>query len=401
MKSLSETFHLPITELDHAISGLFTSQRTTGSSIQFFDDTGNRDAENVIVELLFKDVDSKKAELRSGPKCNRTTFRKVLSKIKEEVEQSTPSVGRSIIFTEVPIGGCFRYLNEFQISPPPADAPMPKSILGLPPHPMLLEFSFEKSLNEVINNYRIMKKTFELSSLLNLFLNRRVWMREWTLRKGWVYCDDDRVTKLCTLIYGYKFSQHDKYSNFKEIKEYKPLPSVNPSDYFHPANSLIYRGDGLKVPSSLNELLDKAYGLRKDNSAKLLNAAKSFLIASKLWDTSETAAYLATVNAIESIVPPSRKGRCQTCNQPLERLTKSFKTFMNKYTYEYDDERIKEVKEKIYKTRSKIAHSCLLFGKDSLPYWSQPFEVRHEVEGHILRCLCREAIINWFNDNRG
>lgn len=397
MKSWSITFHLPIVELDLAISGLFKSQRMVGTSIQFFDDTGNHDSENVVIELLIKNEDSIEVELRAGPKCNRTTFRKVISIIEEEVKKSTPSIGRMMILSEVPISGYFRYLNEFQILPPPSDAPKPKHSLGLPPHPILLEFSFDKSLNEAINNYRIMKKAYELSSLLNLFLNRRVWMRDWTLRKGWVYCDEERVTKLCTLLYGYKFSKRDKYADFKETKDYKSIPSVSPSDYFHPASSYL-RGSGLNVSSNLPELFDKAFRLHKTKHKKVLNVAKLFSIASKLWDVSETAAYLATVNTLESVITPSSKEKCKTCHKQLEGPTQPFKKFMNKYTSASDDELIKKVKEKIYKTRSKIAHNGILLGEDRHPYWFQPFEDRHKVEGHILRCLVREAIINWFTD---
>jgi hypothetical protein len=243
-----------------------------------------------------------------------------------------------------------------------------------------------------------MKKTYELSSLLNLFLNRRVWTRDFTLRQVWV--EDERVTKLCTLLYGYKFSERDKYADFREIKDYKPMPSINPSDYLHPSNSFYIDISGeLNVPSNLNELLDKVFRLRKDKRKKLLNVAKLFSIASKLWDASETAAYLATVNTIESIVAPSRsKERCETCNKLLEGPTKSFEKFMEKNTSTYNDEFIERVKNKIYKTRSNITHGGILLGEDRNPYWYDPSAYRHKVEGHILRCLVREAIINWFTD---
>jgi hypothetical protein len=220
-------------------------------------------------------------------------------------------------------------------------------------------------------------------------------MRDFTLRKGWVDCDDDRVTKLCTLLYGYKFSRTNKYSDFKDTKDYKPIPSIDQSDYFHPQNSL-YRVGDLKVPSNLNELLDKVFRLHNEKREKLLNVAKLYSIASKLWDVSETAAYLTTVNTIESILPTSTEKTCETCGKRLEGLTNKFKEFMDRNASDYDDDELIKVKNKIYRTRGKITHGGILLGEDRNPYWSKPFMDKHATEGHILRCLVRKAIINWF-----
>lgn len=393
----SITFNASIEELFHAISVFFERSRTAGTLIQFLDES-----ESVIVELLINNKTPKQLELRTGTKCTPATFDKVKSAIDEAITESTPSVSRSIIFCDEPIDGYFRYGDDFQILPPPDDAPKPRyNAEG--PHPMRLEFSFDKSSNEVINNYRISKKTFELSSLLNLFLNRRVWTRDFTFRKGWVWCDDEKVTKLCTLLYGYNFSPSDKYSDFTETKNYRLISSVEPSAYYHFTSNL-YNGRSLEVPSNLNELLDIAFR-NSETHEELLNITKLFSVASKLWDSSETAAYLSTVNTIESIVEKrrSKSKRCKTCNKELEGPTKAFKGFIEKYTTKSDDELIEKIKKNIYTTRSRITHGGLLLGNDQQPYWIQLDQNSYKrslEEGRVLRCLVREAIINWLTDTK-
>ncbi|MDA8170937.1 MAG: hypothetical protein M0Z48_03815 [Nitrospiraceae bacterium] len=381
---LSEIYHAPASELFHAIIELFphpANFETEEKSIRFYEGPlslpiqipRNFDPRNIVIKLLSESENE--TEIRSGPKCTRKFFDQVKSVIEEEVLKTNPSTGRKLILSGVPITGYFKYRTEFQILPPPADAPKPKGILD-GPHPVLLEFRFDKSSVGSINNRRIMKKSFESSSLLTLFLDIHIWTRDFKIRREWVYCIDDnpRVFKLCDAVYDYRFSPENEYADFKDIKDYKPLD----------------------VPLNLTELFDKAFSLERAMREKLMKVAHLFLLALKLWDISETAAYLATVNTIESIVPPSNE-RCPTCKSHLG-ITKTFKKFMEDHTSASNDPLIEKIKNNIYKTRSGIAHQGILFGSDRNPYWHNFFEEEHRNEGHILRYLVREAIINWFND---
>ncbi len=84
------------------------------------------------------------AEIIPGPALTAVDANTLRSRI--ETELLTPGgarVGRVILFSSVPVTGCFRYENLFQLVPVPPEAPRPAFTMG--EHPLLLEFSFRTS----------------------------------------------------------------------------------------------------------------------------------------------------------------------------------------------------------------------------------------------------------------
>lgn len=133
------------------------------------------------------------------------------------------------------------------------------------------------------------------------------------------------------------------------------------------------------------------------------------LVASGLsmGDFQDSVAFLAYVSAIEgmvkldSIVNPKQISteKCPECQRPFSSLGKDFRNFLNTYAAENEFE--KEVIEKIYGQRCKIAHSGDIFQRD-IPLLSESSEKEFEqnsLQYHTI-ALTRKSIANWLTRNK-
>ena len=77
-------------------------------------------------------------------------------------------VGRCHVFSQYRIQGFVRVKNDIQIVPLPDEAPKPD--FELAKHPGLLQFSYPKSSNRSINQFRRPKREREILLLLNVLL---------------------------------------------------------------------------------------------------------------------------------------------------------------------------------------------------------------------------------------
>ena len=77
-------------------------------------------------------------------------------------------VGTSYVFSQYRIQGFVRVKNDIQIVPLPDEAPKPD--FELAKHPGLLQFSYPKSSNRSINQFRRPKREREILLLLNVLL---------------------------------------------------------------------------------------------------------------------------------------------------------------------------------------------------------------------------------------
>ncbi|MEW6419810.1 MAG: hypothetical protein AB1480_17125 [Nitrospirota bacterium] len=344
---------IDLDELDYVLRSIFkSSAHLDKESIIYPSSSGN-----YAVKV------SKKGEISliSGPACNNKIIAKMKEKIISDIRNSKKQIGRSILFSDLPLYGYFRYKDLFQILHVPDHTPRPE-FAGIGLHPILLEYVYDKSTNGFINAYRQNKKSYEISWIMNMFLNSYIRRSESRIRHQWVRCGDDTSSKLCYTEYRFdNFSIESE--EFSDTKELVTLKQVDPKEYYNYGQNI---SEGLKVPTIIQHLLDKVFSLDSKSLFKFLDICKLFALSNKLWETSQTMAYLAAINTIEAIPKPKSKTEMCKCGRPLNGPTKEFREFLKKYAP--SSKITDKIRKELYNLRSDMTHKGKLFESDAYPY---------------------------------
>ena len=338
---------------------------------------------------------SEKNEIRliPSPKCDSNTLQRIKEKIRTDIYECEPKIGRDILFSShIPLYGYFRYKDVFQIIPATTQAPRPEYMTW--PQPILLEFTYDKSNNGFIDIYRRNKNSCEIAWLLNLLLNADISSREYLVSKQWVRCDGEVVSRLCNTEYVFEDFKRtaDTFSDTSAIEEIK---LIDAREYYGRGQDV---SEGLRGPKIINELLDIVYRLDKEQYNHLMTACKFLSLSSKLWNSSQSMAYLAAISAIESIPKDSSYAICRECGKPKNGPTKRFKDFLEKYGPKSSI--TNKIRDELYGLRSAITHRGFLFERDSNPYTfiGSPKTSEQEKKGIALRQIVQISLVRWLID---
>ncbi len=374
-------------EIKYILLSIFGSSQRYNSETIFFP-RGNY--KECFIQL--KTSEKNKIELIPTSKCDSETLQKIEKRIKMDIKSYETRIGRDVLFSSIPLYGYFRYKDIFQIIPAPSQAPKPESIAD-GPHPMLLEFKYKGSNNDWIDIYRRKKNSYEIALLLNLLLNANISNREYRVIKQWVRCDGEPVSRLCTNEYVFEDFE-DVVDDFSDVSELKEIKLIDLKEYYGQGQDI---SEGLKGPTIINEILDRIFSLERGNYNQLITACKFLSLSNKLWDSSQSMAYIAAICAIESIPKKSDDlVSCPECGKPIDGPTKQFIDFVEKYGPKLSE--TKKVIKELYRIRSKIVHQGFLFERDSEPwaFWGSPKQIEEEFnKGIALRLIVQIAIIRW------
>ena len=159
----------------------------------------------------------------------------------------------------------------------------------------------------------------------------------------------------------------------------EPVESIKIADYYQPQNIF----QDLTLPVELDKWIE--FSLKDESMSEV---CRLFSMVSRLWDQSQSYAYVAAISAIESLLDTKKYG-----------ITKKFNDFIEKYgprTYGKSE----EVKNRMYKTRSNIVHGRHLFKIDRstyiLGYSMFPDEEQNELI--YVEWIVRVAIIRWLTE---
>jgi|GEM_PF-6226436 hypothetical protein len=378
---------IDLEEIIHVLLSIFGSASYHGSTTIFFP---GRNYDKRIIQIQI----SKKNKITLVPthRCDSKTLQRIKEKIKTDIYSYEVKIGRDILFSSyIPLYGYFRYRDVFQIIPVPPQAPKPEYIAH-GPHPILLEFAYKKSNDGGINTYRIKKASYEIAWILNLLLNTDISNREYRVNTQWVRCEGEPISRLCNTEYVFEDIDWviDKFSDVSDLKEIK---FIEPTKYYGRGQDV---SKGIRAPTIINELLDIVFSLDREKYNHLMTACKFLSLSNKLWESSQSMAYLAAISAIESIPKESDNFIiCSECRKPKNGPTKQFKDFLEKYGPKLSSTNI--TKKKLYDLRSEIVHRGFLFESDSNPwsFFGSPEERKQESDGIALRRIVQIALIRW------
>ena len=319
--------------------------------------------------------------------------------ISNEIEQSITGgtkVGRDYSFSGRRVKGSWRGEHSgVQILPPPADAP--SAPLDQADHPFILEFPLMVSSVDALTNYRRSRKHRDLTLLLNVLLIGGAKSMEFRHPSSWAHEATDLSQKSKWVTQGFSAPLGALLIDQLSLPAARKLEELAPEEY---DAMLGNDGQGLRVPSDLDQSIWSYEALSAPNREKFDRAAFWFGTASGMRDVSVSASFAAFVSAIESLTTRGtrHKFECPVCGRPgtheVPGPTKLFRNFLATYV---PDASLAKDRKRMYDLRSDILHGSDLLEIDQIvPIngWTPTGFKEGELYNGMWR-VTRTALRNW------
>lgn len=350
------------------------------------------------IKLIYQKNQLRKVFARLG----EAEIVKIESLIKRELQSTTvQSINRMFMFASMPVEGFFSVADQFQLYPPPSNAPKPSFLWA--EHPFVCEFSAASSKVWSLNDFRRTVRFQEIGLLLNLLLDSGVRLPSNMARCVWVIkktnkspCNGEKYSsQLCQE--GYIVKDFNRTTDkFSELRDWHPLEEAAPEVYYHQLG--ISPGHTLKVAIDTRELANKFLSLLKmDDRQKFLRALFWFYQSDERIASSVSIAYIALINAVETLLSdnPIEKG---SKDQSIlnKSKSKSFFEFIEEHVparLQFEDgcER-----KSFYDIRSRLTHGDTLFSRDlESSLLLNPANALQWKVVYTASTLVRIALIEW------
>jgi hypothetical protein len=314
---------------------------------------------------------------------------------------------RSVVLTSVPVTGCYRFDDDFQILPPEEKAPQPPYVMCH--HPLIIEYKFvvdetprtfpdgQEMPQWIINNDDAARKLNELLLLITTFSFFRVFVYQ--NAQSWFIPMEKSDDSIREVIWGqqtyyYKDFEY-KIGGFSD-NDLNLISRIDPSEYFNRYGRPT--DQEFDLPESIDVLFDKYFGLDEVAKKAFLSSASLLSQGIKLWSEHPSLSFASLVSSLETLISFDHKGikveTCKECGQERYRVVKKFRDFFGKYGSPTPE--FRKYALKIYQYRSKILHSGELFLGEVSPRRFGAFDgfEDDELRRSIVR-TCRICLINW------
>jgi hypothetical protein len=346
-----------------------------------------------VIKLIYRKKGLEKVLTRLG----EAEIVKLEDQIKRDLLSPTvQSIERVFMFASIPVEGFFSVADQFQLFPPPSNAPKPPSPLG--PNPFVCEISVSSSNVPSLRMFRRTVRIQEIGLLLNLLLEFGIRFPPvmqgltWVTRKS--SCKGERsVSEFC--VEGYSVEGFSVVAEkFSDARGWSPLEEVAPEVYYHQLGIDLGKPT-LKVATDTRELAGKYFSLEETKKKKFLRALFWFYQSDKKIASSESIAYIALINAIETLLPDEPVEKCPECQRPLNSISTSFLKFLKEYApveSQFEDGR----RSLLYNMRSRLTHGQSLFSSDlGVSLLWNPADVANWKSFETASTLTRLALIEW------
>jgi len=326
---------------------------------------------------------------------------------------------KTIIFTKIPLTGYFKFYEKFQIYPADLEG-MPVS-KNQEHYPVILEYVIEKDeIIEPPQNVETLKdlrtytastltKQDEILNLLTLFTNHQ-FFRYYDLTGNWGMPilkenagDEANLwsSKWCmTMFHWPNLSEQLKIEKFTDIElKYDPVKFISFKEYYeHNPNYDFYRDQVITFPNNMFLGIEYYYALDIETK-KIIDVAISHTVsAMELRQFKKTLSVISAFTSIETMVnfeniefnPES----CDSCGQLKFKVAKKYRDYLLKYIGNNPNNKKKF--NALYKLRSKIVHTGMLFKTENL--WndiSQEEKDEEFINQLEVILLSKLSVINW------
>jgi hypothetical protein len=319
-----------------------------------------------------------------GPAFDQSQWGAIAEEIETTVLAGPDKIGREYSFCSHPVLGSWRgERSRVQIVPPHPEAPVPD--VECADHPFILEFPIRGAASWSITNHRRMREHRQLTLLLNTLLAGRMSAQSRRAAQSWgcFRRDDGRLEV--------RWVQNEYFAPLGQcvLDELTPISGervdVIPADrYFEEVRGI--DGQGLRVPSDLDESICSYKHLPAVRRAEFDRAAYWLDMSSRLWPISMSSSFGALVSAVESLI--NQRGRGSTAR---------FQSFLERYA---PGASLEARRNEMYDLRSGIFHGSTLMtiDQDISFGWDPPWLNESELHGELWS-LTRMAIRNWLRQS--
>ena len=249
-------------------------------------------------------------ELHPGPALTDDDITKLEAEIQNLLADGGQAVWRAVCFCAIPVTTSWRYRDDFQIVPMPADAPRPPALVGY--HPFTLEVKFRDSPSHSIAGERGRRKLREINLLLAAFLplvsdrSPLGGSQDWVILMG---TDDEPFGASGWGQLGYRGAPTDgPRHDFGNPTG--PQAALIADNEFYDRHSIGFE-TVFDLPASFPTLLDRYYASDDSRRNRVMRWAFWLNHAGLARRLSQSATYMAATQAIEALRPQVSKGeRC-------------------------------------------------------------------------------------------
>ena len=314
---------------------------------------------------------NKKWKILEKPKFNgsKTLYDEIIKEINSINIQNEHKYAEKYIYSFEPINAEFNYKNKIILKRLPSEAQQPP--FSWAKHAVKLEVKYNGHHNPRLNALRSQKALREAELLLVALDSKIRSNTSSNSRHEWVIDTSDPnnwSTKYLSV--GYHFDKN---------------PSSNQSETAQPQSFT----ENIETP------LDKYFNLEQTKMEQFLRACFWLDNANEIYCHSRSAAYIALINAIETLLPDSSSDTCKVCNKPTKSISANFREFLDNYV---PNELENNYKNELYDLRSKLTHGKALLILDQQ---IGGMGVRDKYERYQYRDvekIVRIALRNWLSE---
>jgi len=346
------------------------------------------------IKVTFRNEKIVKAE--PGPAFDAAEWERICKEIEESILSGPLKVGREYTFSRFRVLGSWRGIRSgVQILPPPEDAP--RAPVELADHPFILEFPIRVTDLDRITNRRRIHEHRRLTLLLNVLLRGGTSFDPPRPGQCWGSLPESLETK---------WVQQSFFANLgplvADVLSQAPgekLAEIEPGAYY---SEIGHDGQGLRVPSDLDDSICLYTQLSPTNRAKFDRAAFWLDVASRQWTISISSSFASLVSAVESLTDRGAVHRvyCKKCKGECQHeapgATERFRAFFEKFA---PGAAQRKRRNEMYAVRSGIVHGSDLMqvDQDRDFGWDPPGWNERELYNELWT-VTRAALRNWLKN---
>lgn len=344
------------------------------------------------VDLRVEYKDGEIYSIEVGQHFHEATYQQLLDRIQTEVVDSPGTIiARDYIFCEIPVNGYWRRGQDFQLLPPSPNAPQPLGWLA--PHPFRLEFSLRTSSNPIVNVYRRQRRVDRIVNRLGALCNARVWSEPRRPNMHWVLVKGNPDTVQCCQPYFSVPQDEVDTEDWTVVRDIEPMDNLSPCEYYK--SRLHHVAECLRLPTTANQFFEAVGNLDKADSLRFGKACYWINHAEAVTNLSDSAAFIALVTTIESLLPDTQPIPCEKCGRNVgPGPTQKFQAFLDDFLS--DGVRLHSSKRQLYALRSSVTHGGRVFSFDL-----DAFHMMHPDKFHQwkdlddMKCVAHGVLHNW------
>lgn len=310
----------------------------------------------------------------------------------EALKPTETQYRRFPLFSHLPVSGAIGIEGWFQIVRAPTTAPQPTS--GWGDYVSVLEVCVQGSSLPMLVNQRAYRQAREIELLLSAITVAGFRMPTRNSESVWIFDPSDEC-KAKHLQQGYSHADvSGTIPNFSDISSMDDIELIPINGYFDGRSQ--GSSDNATLPQTFPILALKFDALNKRDKGRFLRAAHWVMHIDEVWRISRSAAYIAAVSAIESLLPPPPKAEapCPSCGiEKTEGLTQRFAEFVNVMV---GGAIPRKQRLEFYRRRSRLVHGQSIAKNDDLDLTStDPTRLREDGDQRWLTAITRIVLHNW------